>query len=59
MSKMSSADEILEIFKNLSPENQQTLLMYARVAHTAENSVRKSVERALGQVEKASSDELQ
>ncbi|MDR0571668.1 MAG: hypothetical protein LBG48_02320 [Rickettsiales bacterium] len=40
--------EIIKIFTDLSPENQHTLLMYARVAHTAEGAIRKAVSRALG-----------
>ena len=40
--------EIIKIFGELLPENQHTFLMYARVAHTAENALRKSVSRALG-----------
>ena len=39
--------EIIEIFTNLSPESQHTFLMYARVAHVAENALRKSIHRAL------------
>lgn len=39
--------EIIQIFNNLSPESQQTFLMYARVAHAAEGSIRKSIDRAL------------
>jgi hypothetical protein len=55
--KMSSPkEEVAGIFEKLSPENQQTLLMYARVAYIAENSVRKSIAQALGQEEKPSQD---
>ena len=37
----------VEIFGELSPESQQTLLMYIRVAHMAENSVKKSIKKAI------------
>jgi hypothetical protein len=39
--------ELIEIFEELSPENQQTFLMWARVASIAEGSVRKSISRTL------------
>lgn len=39
--------EIVDIFSELSPESQQTLLMYIRVAHMAENSLRKSIKKAI------------
>jgi len=39
--------EAMTLFKELTPENQANLLMYTRVAHTAENSVKKSINRAL------------
>ena len=39
--------EAMELFKELTPENQATLLSYTRVAHTSENAVKKSVTRAL------------
>ena len=39
--------EIVEIFGELSPESQQNLLMYIRVAHMAENSVKKSIKKAI------------
>ena len=39
--------EIVDIFGELSPESQQTLLMYIRVAHMAENSVKKSIKKAI------------
>jgi hypothetical protein len=45
----SPKEEIVDIFEKLSPENQNILLMYARIAYTAEHSVRKSINRALGQ----------
>ena len=38
---------IIETFNELSPENQHTFLMYARVAEAAENSIKKSIKRAL------------
>jgi hypothetical protein len=42
-------EEAMRLFKELSPDNQETLLMYARVAHEAEKSVKKSINRALKQ----------
>jgi hypothetical protein len=39
--------EIIEIFDELSPENQNTFLMYARVARAAERAIRKSINHAL------------
>ena len=39
--------EIVDIFSELSHESQQTLLMYIRVAHMAENSVKKSIKKAI------------
>ena len=39
--------EIVEIFGELSPESQQNLLMYIRVAHMAENSMRKTIKKAI------------
>ncbi|GHS94104.1 hypothetical protein AGMMS50276_06040 [Synergistales bacterium] len=44
--------ETMEIFKELSPENQANLLMYARLAYTAECSVKKSLERQREKEEK-------
>jgi hypothetical protein len=41
--------EAMRLFSELSPENQNMLLMYTRVAHIAENAVKQSVNRALGQ----------
>ena len=38
--------EIIEIFTNLSPENQHTFLMYARMANEAESALRESINRA-------------
>ena len=35
--------EIIEIFTNLSPESQNTFLMYARIANVAESAIRKSI----------------
>ena len=47
-SLMSDAEqEIMKIFEELSPDNQHTLLMYARVAYIAEDSIKKSITRAL------------
>ena len=37
----------MALFKELTPENQANLLMYTRVAHSAESSVKKSINRAL------------
>jgi hypothetical protein len=45
----SPKEEIVNIFEKLSPENQNALLIYARIAYTAEHSVKKSINRALGQ----------
>ena len=39
--------EAMALFKELTPENQATLLTYTRVAHSAEASVKKSINRAL------------
>ena len=39
--------EAMELFKELTPENQANLLMYTRVAHSVENSLKKSVSRAM------------
>ena len=39
--------EIVDIFSELSSESQQTLLMYIRVAHMAENLVKKSIKKAI------------
>ena len=39
--------EIVDIFSELSPESQQNLLMYIRVAHMAENSMRKTIKKAI------------
>ena len=39
--------EIVKIFTELSPESQNTFLMYARIAHVAESALRKSINRAL------------
>ena len=38
--------EIIEISTNLSPENQHTFLMYARMANAAESAPGGSVDRA-------------
>ena len=42
-----TAKEIVEIFSDLSQEGQDRFLMYARIAHTSEQAVRKAVTRAL------------
>jgi hypothetical protein len=34
--------EVMQIFKELSPDTQNTMLMYARVARIAENAVKES-----------------
>ena len=39
--------EAMALFKELTPENQASLLMYTRVAHSAESSVKKSINRVL------------
>ena len=49
--------EIIEIFTNLSPENQHAFLMYARIANEAENALRKSVNRPLGGEEETANAE--
>ena len=35
--------EAMELFKELTPENQASLLMYTRLAYMAERSVKKSL----------------
>ena len=47
MTETETITEIVEIFGELSPESQQTLLMYIRVAHMAENSMRKTIKKAI------------
>ena len=47
MTETETIMEIVEIFGELSPESQQTLLMYIRVAHMAENSMRKTIKKAI------------
>ena len=42
-------EEMMEIFKELSPENQANLLMCSRLAYIAECAVRKSLDCALKQ----------
>jgi len=42
-----TAEEIVQIFTELSPESQERFLMYARIAHTSENAVKKCINRAL------------
>ena len=49
--------EIVDIFSELSPESQQTLLMYIRVAHMAENSVKKSIKKAIASSKETSDAE--
>jgi hypothetical protein len=55
----NAEEEVIDIFRRLSPENQHTFLMYARVACAAEDSIKKSVSRALGQVEKTPQEDTQ
>ena len=51
--------EIVDILGELSPESQKNLLMYIRVAHMAESSVKKSVRRAMaGSIENAEAVKL-
>ena len=40
--------EAMQLFKELTPENQMQLLMYTRVAHAAEQNIKKSINDALG-----------
>jgi hypothetical protein len=42
---MSSEEELKDIFKELTPENQVNLLTNARLARSAENAVKKSIHR--------------
>jgi hypothetical protein len=57
--KMSGpTEEVVEIFEKLTPENQQNLLMYLRVAYVSEGSVRKSINRALGQEDSSNQNNL-
>jgi hypothetical protein len=51
-------EEVIEIFEKLTPENQQNLLMYIRIAYVAESSVKKSINRALGQEDSSSQNNL-
>ena len=37
-------EEMMELFKELSEENQRNMLMCTRLAYIAENSVKKSLE---------------
>jgi hypothetical protein len=39
--------EVMQIFKELTPDTQNTLLMYARVAHIAENAVKNAVKESI------------
>jgi hypothetical protein len=43
----SPKEELVDIFEKLSPENQNTLLIYARIAYTAEHSMRDAITRVL------------
>jgi uncharacterized protein YdeI (YjbR/CyaY-like superfamily) len=36
-------EEVMALFKELTPENQANLLLYTRLAHLAECSVKKSL----------------
>ena len=41
--------EAMKLFKELTPENQANLLIYTRVAHAAENSVKKYINRTMNE----------
>ena len=58
MTETDVITEIIDIFGELSPESQQTLLMYIRVAHMAENSVKKSIKRAIASGKETSEAEF-
>ena len=47
MTNTETANEIVQIFTELSPESQERFLMYARIAHISENAVRKRINQAL------------
>ncbi|MHC6203772.1 hypothetical protein ACYULU_11325 [Breznakiellaceae bacterium SP9] len=40
---IGKADEVVEIFRQLNPENQELVLTCTHLAQAAENSVRKSL----------------
>ena len=50
--------EIVDIFSELSPESQQNLLMYIRFAHMAENSLKKSIKKAIASSKEKSDAEI-
>ena len=50
--------EIVKIFTELSPESQNTFLMYARIAHTSEGAVRKAINRALSGEDVPSAEQI-
>lgn len=50
--------EIVDIFSELSHESQQTLLMYIRVAHMAESSVKKSIKKAIASSKETSDADI-
>lgn len=50
--------EIVDIFSELSHESQKTLLMYIRVAHMAENSVKKSIKKAIASGKEKSENDI-
>ena len=47
MKSNETTKEIVRIFTELSEESQSTFLMWARIAHTSEQAVRKAINRAL------------
>ena len=47
MTMTKTAQEIVQIFTELSPESQDRFLMFARIAHVSEQAVKKSVIHAL------------
>jgi len=42
-----TAQEIVQIFTELSGESQERFLMYARIARASEGAVKKAINRAL------------
>ena len=42
-----TAQEIVKIFTGLSPESQNTFLMYARIAEASEAALKNAINRAL------------
>ena len=51
--------EAMKLFKELTPENQANLLLYTKLAHTAEKSVKKSINRALNGEDAVSAEQKQ